>query len=362
MRIIDADSHVLEWEIPWRDLLPEPYKARAPLFLQDAGAGRRGLLIDGRIVPTPAGRACGMTRAVQLPATYVRTTGRSDPAQRLKDLDAEGIECAVQFGSIPFLSVHFLYDKDLAGAIATVYNDWLGDFCSKDPARLKGIALIPLQDPAQAAAELRRAVLKHKFVGVAVGTHSSLGKNIDHRDYDPVFAEAERLGVAVCVHAGAGDGVPAGTDRFDNAFYTHAIAHPFEQMIGSMCLVVGGVLDRFPRLRVGFMEAGVGWVAYWAHRLDEHYELLGSAVPWLTKPPSEYLRSERVFYAFEPEDPLVAHACATMGADRFLFSTDYGHPEAKFPNTVKMMNERSDIPKEVFPKIMGENAARFYGI
>ena len=64
--------------------------------------------------------------------------------------------------------------------------------------------------------------------------------------------------------------LPAGTERFDHPFYTHAMAHPFEQMIAVLCVVVGGLLERFPRLKVAFMEAGAGWVPYWMERLDEH--------------------------------------------------------------------------------------------
>src|SRR5207249_4828081 len=141
-----------------------------------------------------------------------------------------------------------------------------------------------------------------KFVAVAAPPTSASKKNLDDPDLYPFFAEAERLNVPVCIHVGAGDGVPAGTERFDHPFYTHAMAHPFEQMIAVLCIVVGGLLERFPRLKVAFMEAGAGWVPYWMERLDEHYEYLQPTVPWLTKPPSEYMRGGQLYYAFEMEE------------------------------------------------------------
>src|SRR5262249_56101474 len=115
---------------------------------------------------------------------------------------------------------------------------------------------------------------------------SASRENLDDPALSPFFAEAEPRNVPVCIHVGAGDGVPAGTERFDHPFYTPAMAHPFEQMIAVLCVVVGGLLERFPRLKVAFMEAGAGWVPYWMERLDEHFEFLQPTVPWLKKPPS----------------------------------------------------------------------------
>ena len=154
-----------------------------------------------------------------------------DPVQRLKDMDVEGIDAAVLFGTSPFLSLPFVEDKDLASAIARVYNNWLAGYCKADPRRLKGVALTAIQDPIEAVNELRRAVEELKFVAVAAPPISASKKNLDDPDLYPFFAEAERLNVPVCIHVGAGDGVPAGTERFDHPFYTHAMAHPFEQMI-----------------------------------------------------------------------------------------------------------------------------------
>jgi len=359
MRIIDADGHVTEANIPWRDLLPESYSSRAPTVVKD-NRGVSMVMVEGKLCPKPVGRGCGFVGAPRGRSPQA-TTGMSDPVRRLQDMDLEGIELAVLFGSSPFLSLPFFEDKDLACAISQVYNNWLAGYCKTDPSRLKGVALVPIQDPPAAVKELRRCVEELGFVAVAAPTRSSSGKNLDDPDLYPFFAEAERLNVPVAIHVGAGDGVAAGIERFDHPFYTHAMTHPFEQMIGVLCVVVGGLLDKFPHLKVACMEAGAGWVPYWMERLDEHYENMQPTVPWLKKPPSEYMRSGQLYYAFEPDEKTLGFVIDFVGSERLVFCSDYNHSDGKFPDAVKSVTQRGDIAPETMAKIMGENACRLYG-
>ena len=165
MRIIDADGHVSERNISWADVLEEPYRSRAPKTVQD-NRGVNFTMIDGKLIPKPVGKGCSFVGAPRnrLPQP---TTGMADPVQRLKDMDLEGIDTAVLFGTSPFLSLPFVEDKDLASAVARVYNNWLANYCKADPRRLKGVALTAIQDPVEAVKELRRAVDELKFVAVA---------------------------------------------------------------------------------------------------------------------------------------------------------------------------------------------------
>src|SRR5262245_46131833 len=209
MRIIDADGHVLEKNIPWADLLEAPYRDRAPREVKD-NRGFSFIMIEGRLTPKPVGKACSFVGA---PRSHnpQPTTGMVDPKQRLKDMDLEGIDTAVLFGTSPFLSLPFVEDKDLACAVARVYNNWLAQYCSADPRRLKGVAAVAIQDPAESVKELRRAVGELKFVAVACPPISASRKNLDDPELFSFFAAAERLNVPVCIHVGAGDGVPAAT-------------------------------------------------------------------------------------------------------------------------------------------------------
>src|SRR3989449_9205022 len=193
MRIIDADGHVLEKNIPWAELLEEPYRSRAPRPVTD-NRGHSFIMIDGKLTPKPVGKGCSFVGAPRSRSPHA-TTGMVDPTQRLKDMDLEGIDTAVLFGTSPFLSLPFVEDKDLACAIAQVYNNWLANYCKTDPRRLKGVALVPIQDPPAAVNELRRCVKELGFVAVATPVHSSSGKNLDHPELQPSFADAARLNV-----------------------------------------------------------------------------------------------------------------------------------------------------------------------
>jgi len=360
MRIIDADGHVQEARIPWRDLLPEPYRARAPKLVED-NRGVPFIMVEGKLCPKPVGKGCGFVGTPRSRSPQP-TTGMSDPVQRLKDMDLEGIDTAVLFGSSPFLSLPFIEDKDLAGAMAEVYNNWLAEYCKADSRRLKGVAVLPIQDPPQAVKEMRRSVEELGFVAVSTPVHSASGKNLDDPSLYGFFAEAERLGVPVAVHVGAGDGTAAGIERFDHPFFTHAMTHPFEQMIGVLCVVVGGVLERFPRLKVAFMEAGAGWVPYWMERLDEHYEHMQPTVPWLPRPPSEYMRGGQLFYSVEPDEKTIPYVIDFVGEETLVFASDYNHSDSKFPDTVKSMTDRTDFSPHAMERIMGANAARLYNL
>ena len=188
MRIIDADGHVLERDIKWADLLEEPYRSRAPKIRTIQS--RVQFCYDRRQIDSQTGgkrlQLCRGTRT----RNPQPTTGMTDPVQRLKDMGhTEGIYTAVLFGTSPFLSLPFVEDKDLASAVASVYNNWLADYCKADPRRLKGVALTAIQDPVEAVKELRRAVEEFKFVAVAAPPISASKKNLDDPDLYPFFAK-----------------------------------------------------------------------------------------------------------------------------------------------------------------------------
>ena len=134
------------------------------------------------------------------------------------------------------------------------------------------------------------------------------------------------------------------------------------EQFGEFCVVAGGMLERFPRLKFAFMEAGCGWVPYWMERLDEHYEILQPTVPYLTKPPSEYMKSGQMFYAFEMEEKMLPYVADFVGADRLVFATDYNHTDSKFPHTVDEVLKRKDLSEPLKTKIMGANASKLYSL
>ena len=125
------------------------------------------------------------------------------------------------------------------------------------------MALLPLQDVDEAVVELRRAITELGFVGAMLPSRG-LPLDLGHKTYWPVYAEAERLGCALGVHGGAHHGM--GLDTFETFIPIHGLGHPLSLIIAFTGMVYHGVFDQFPRLRMGFLEGGAGWVTFWMDR------------------------------------------------------------------------------------------------
>jgi len=291
-----------------------------------------------------------------------KRAGMTDPVARLEDMDLEGIDQVICFPGGAGEEWAAL-DRDFAVALCRTLNDARAEFMRHDPERLKTIAKLPLIDPEAAAAELRRCVTEHGMVGMVTPSHVR-EKNLDHPSFDVVWKTAEDLGVAVCVHGGgqAIDQVPVGVDRWSTRLEMHAFTHPVGQMMGVMAFTVGGLLHRFPTLRVGFMEANVGWLPFWLDRLDEHWELTPEQAPIIDRKPSEYFLAGRCFIGCDPDEKEIPNVVARLGEDVVCYASDYYHWDCAFPDTVKIVAERGDLTKSAKQKIFDGNPRRLYAL
>ncbi|MEA2638686.1 MAG: uncharacterized protein QOF51_80, partial [Chloroflexota bacterium] len=227
-----------------------------------------------------------------LAAGLARVGKREDPTAEawLRFQDEHGISLSVLYPTAG-LALGMVQLPDWATALAQGYNDWLADAFTSQSPRLKRVALLAPQDPAAAAAELRRAVTELGFVGGVLPAATSqkvplYGSPV----YEALWDEAQRLDVPLAIHGGVSNNL--GLDRLDSFAEAHCLEHPFGQMLQLTNMLFQGVFDQFPRLRVAFLEAGVGWVPFMIDRLDEDYEKFGIRLaPKLKRRPSEHLRS-----------------------------------------------------------------------
>ena len=181
----------------------------------------------------------------------------TDPHARLVDMDSEQIDIAVLFGAGLAGTLPALEDAGLAAALASARNTWLAEYCAADPKRIKGTAALAQQDIDASVEELRRSVTELGMVGASIFPNVK-GRHLGDRCYFPLYAEAEKLNVPICVHMFLGryGSDATGTERVDKFFYSHLFGHPFEQMIALSVILGEGVLDRFPKLRFVFLESG----------------------------------------------------------------------------------------------------------
>ncbi len=332
MNTIDADGHIVEKNSDIRKYLPPPYSLRAGALLPSDGmdTSMGGLLggLEGNDIPT-----------------------------RLKDMDREGIDVSMLFPTSSF-AVNSLIERDYAIAYARAYNDFVAEVCRQSP-RLKAVALLPFQDPAAAVREANRAVGELGLVAIAVATQG-MKEHLGSQTFWPIYDEIERLNIPLCVHNRRQG--PAGEKRFDSFLFMHTIGRPVETFIQFAGLIYGGVAERFAKLRVAFLECGVGWIPYWMERMDEEWEKRGKIeAPLCKRKPSEYVKHGQWFFAMEPEEETLPYVIERIGDDKILFASDYPHWDGIFPRVVSTIRGRKDISESSKTRVLGENAKRFCG-
>ncbi|HLK12902.1 MAG TPA: amidohydrolase family protein [Candidatus Binatia bacterium] len=355
-RIVDGDAHLLETG----DFVLELAEAHpGTVKLPDPARGIAGALIEGKQFPRSEGRGCGVDTPTSITP---KATNPFEPAGILRDADAEGIDVMVAYPSLGIGATAFS-DPAFAEDFCRRWNRWAARFTAAAPGgRLRAVGIVPLQDPARAVPVLEEMAAQG-LVGVTVPPALGDGRNLDHPDLERFWAAVEASGLPVGVHGAPGMNIPvAGADRFDNYVQVHALSFPFDQMIALTALTLGGVLERHPRVRVAFLESGVGWVPYFLERLDEHVEKRGRQVPGCRRRPSEYAERGQCVFACEPEEHGIAYAAARLGADRIMYASDYPHWDSDFPDTVAPIRERPDLTADAKTAILGGTAARLYGV
>jgi hypothetical protein len=192
---------------------------------------------------------------------------------------------------------------------------------------------------------------------------------IGHRDFDPLWAECQGLGLPVALHVVAREDRPLaawwrgqqrelGSSRSGYMFHFAFLTLPVVAAFTS--LLQGGTLERFPGLKVAILESGVGWIAHWLERLDGKYRLLKAYTP-LRRLPSEYFRRQ-CWISAEPEETTIPMIVSLLGAERVIWASDYPHVDASL-GVVETLRERIDgLPPEAQRRILGGNAARLYGL
>lgn len=291
--------------------------------------------------------------------------GCFDPAERLRDMDREGIDVAVNYPS-PLLGVSDFPDPSSSRAACRAYNDWfVATYRAAEPTRLYAMALVSLHDGDAAADEAQRAITECGAVGVMVQPYAGPDVHLCDPRFDPLWTTLERLAAPVAVHGSRHTCPPhlrAETFRSNARFY--AMSHPFQQMVAMGDFALGGVLERFPRLKVAFLESGVGWMPYYIDRLDEAYESVRE--DWLDdryelgSKPSEYLLSGNCFFSCEPDEPNLPLMVDHLGENQVIFASDYPHFDCSFPDSVRALLEGGGLSQPVLAKVAGANAHRLY--
>lgn len=271
-------------------------------------------------------------------------------------LDPWGVECAILNCAYAVDSVH---NPDSALALARAVNDWLvAEWLDKEP-RLRASLVVPSQQPEMAAEEIDRLGDHAGFVQVFLPVRSEAPYG--NRRYHPIFEAAEQHDLVVGIQFGGAPGnapMPSGWPSHYLEEYVN-MASVFQSQV--LSLIVEGVFERFPALRMAFVEGGFTWMPSCMWRIDKEWKGLRREIPWSRTLPSETIR-ERIRLTVQPWDApadtaQLLQTIDQLGSDDMLmFSTDFPHlhfdtPDEAFP--VK-------LPEQLHKKIMADNARAWY--
>jgi predicted TIM-barrel fold metal-dependent hydrolase len=282
-----------------------------------------------------------------------------DPAARIKDQDVDGVQAEVIYTSMG-MPLYGLDDTELRVACFRAYNDWAVEYCSHDPKRLLPLGLITLEDIQAGVQELQR-IAKKGMRGAMIWAEAPSDHPYSHPDYDPFWAAAQELNMPLSLHILTGRR-GTGVDFFkgDLALQVATLHHEIERSLA--VFVMGGVLERFPKLTIVSAENDVAWMAYFMWRMDFAQGRLGAlSSTKLTLKPSEYIK--RQVYATFINEPVFLAELHRYGADNIMWSSDYPHTAAIWPRSQEFIKETfSGLSEDDRRKIVHDTAARVYRI
>ena len=285
----------------------------------------------------------------------------ADPAQRIKDMDLEGVDVNLMLPSGWFGSWLAGDDVALEMGIYRAYHRWMNDYCAPYPDRLGGVLLISGRD-IQGSLEEMQFWSKSRWAW-GILPFVPYGMPLDHPDLEPIWAAAQEHDLVIALHTFTvmPPYAPGGQDSWENIFLQRSAAHPWCGMRNMAALIGNGTMDRYPRLRIGTLEAGHGWLPFWLARIDMLAAACKSAIPELKHKPSEYATSGRYFQSIEiPEGDKITNSVSDLiGDDVLMYGSDYPHHESLFPKSVDTVMSWQ-IAETRKRKLLWDNPVKFY--
>ena len=283
--------------------------------------------------------------------------GADLPFMQKQLLDACNIEMGVLNPLNP--SGEGFQNQELGAAVARAVNEWqVAEWTSKEP-RLKASIVLPYEDAELAVKEIEHWAGHKDFVQILFLSRTS--EPLGMKRYWPIYAAAQAANLPIGIHAFGYSGSPVTPSGWPSYYFEEMTGHAVCGQAGLTSMVIEGVFERFPGLKIISIEAGVAWAPPLMWRLDRQWRKLKAETPFLKKAPSEYLRSQ-VWWTSQPiEEPepreRLGEMLDWMGWDRLIFATDYPHWDFDDPAFALPFKLTEEQRRAVFR----ENARGVYG-
>jgi len=365
---VDGDGHILEPPDLWENYLESKFVDRA-LRVRVDDDGLEYLEIDGRPSKRTRKGSLGVMGAMGeenlRPSPERRYAdsmpfGACDPGERLALMDQENLEACLLYPTVGLLWECELKDPELSLAYARAYNRWIAEFCRDSNGRLVPIAQLTLLDPEGSAAELERAV-KDGCRGAWVNPFNHNKVIHGSPEHDVLFAKCCELDVPLAIHPtfvphiaaqGIFDWPVAGRGPAE-AIWLRSITQ--QVFISFLSL---GTLDRFPDLRLGLLEVGCGWIGALLDRLDAYAQAMHLAG---NRSATQTFR-EQCFISADPDETAATHIIDHVGADNFIWATDYPHPDHPHTWVDALTTFVEPLAIGTRAKFLCENVKRIYNL
>jgi predicted TIM-barrel fold metal-dependent hydrolase len=383
VKIIDTDTHVVEPPDLWISRVStQRWGDLVPHVDADENGDPAWFVANRKVMGVAAAAMAGWKdHPPSHPPTLAEAERASwDPVERLKRMDQDGIWAQVLypnvagFGGGNFTDVN---EPDLMLACVEAYNDFLTDYASIAPDRFVPVMSLPFWDLDLTLKEMQRAANNgHKGI-IFSGVPEAWGQpHLTDRYWDPMWAQAQEMGLPVNFHIASGNiadlGKDANPQNGEHANYAMMGVSFFMGNATTIArLTCGGICHRFPDLRFVSVESGVGWIPFALASLD--WQWLNCGVfkehPEYEMLPSEYFRRQ-IYGCFWFEQASALSAIEQLGPDNILYETDFPHPTSMSPGPASaattpreyLQATFADVDDEVMTKILYGNAAKLYGL
>ncbi|HTN69530.1 MAG TPA: amidohydrolase family protein [Methylomirabilota bacterium] len=361
MLIIDADTHVDETEATWEYLRKEELEFKPttayPARVDPSRSLTRYWMIDGH-------RQVRFTRDDQSTRTTVETRELLDVSARLRAMDEMGTHVQVLYPTLFLMEA--TQRPEVSVALRRSYNRWLADRCAESHGRLRWVCLPPTMNMDETIKELQFAK-DHGACGILKKGDLEAGKWPADPYFFPLYEEANRLDLPICVHIGSGtpDFVPAREFSLGSFMRSQLPAvHAFHTIIRHQ------LPAKFPKLRFGFIETGCSWIPFIAYELKRRMERAADGAGTFSQfarytLQSELLKSNRLYVTCQVDEDL-PYILKFTGEDNLMVGSDYTHRdqsmEHDFPRLLQHRADQGDIPQSAVRKILYDNAKTFYGL